>query len=487
MYRIAYISYNHNLRTLKIKGNFGKDFKKEVNTALNKHKRMPRPKILNNTTFEFYIHYLLEMIFLLKAILPKQELNKKNITEVIRYLTNLEKYTISLIRKKMIGSNGINFHVVPRQKIKQKVIKPNKYKAHVTSRNIVCENGHDLHVDTLIKIPNGWAHIEDIRIGDTVIGKNGNTTIVTGINPVAARQLYTVHFVDGRAIVAGGLHLWEVYLSINGSMYSNNAKMMTLSTLEIIDFISIYENKCYIDLILPEQSTEKYVPIPPYLLGSMVSGCMLNSKYIWYNANETEYFKILEKYLISGYGFFPHGDVGYELRPADENSLNYYLLFLDNLGLKAIKNKDKFIPKAYLEASEQQRWELLQGIFDAGLIENDNNTIAFLTLSENLANDVVYLIRSLGGIAKVTIKKIKVSDKDTSSHRVLIWHNKTYNFFKLSSKLKAFSFATENTEHLKLQITEITKAGISNSKCIAVDSPDKLYVVENFIVTKFNS
>lgn len=486
MYRIAYISYNHNLRTLKIKGNFGKDFKTSVSEILKKHKRLPQPKMLNNFTLEFYIPHLLEMIFLLNLALLKKQIHVKNITEVIQYLKNFEKHTINLIRKKMIGVNGLKFHVLPRQKVKQKIIKQNNSKPHVTTRNIVCENGHDLHVGTLIKIPNGWAHIEDIRIGDKVIGKNGESITVIGINPITARQLYEVRFIDGRSIIAGGLHLWEVYLSINGSMYTNNTKMMTMTTLEIIDFISIYENKCYIDLITPEQSSEKYLPIPPYLLGTMVSGCMLNSKYIWYNANEKEYFEILKKYLMSGYGFFSHGDVGYELRNNDENSLNYYLLFLDNLGLKAIKNKDKFIPKAYLEASEQQRWELLQGIFDSGLIENENNTIAFITLSENLANDVVYLVRSLGGIAKINIKKIQSQDKDTSSHRVIIWHHKAYDFFKLDSKLKLFSFACDLAEHLKLQIVDIVKSSVANSKCIAVDSPDKLYVVENFIVTKFN-
>ena len=73
---------------------------------------------------------------------------------------------------------------------------------------------------------------------------------------------------------------------------------------------------------------------------------------------------------------------------------------LRDLMLAGVKSYDKVIPTRYRFATVQQRVELLRGLMDTdgscscGVSE-------FCTTSGQLANDVVTLVRSLGGIATV--------------------------------------------------------------------------------------
>lgn len=483
MYKSAYISYNHTDRTLKIKGMFGLTFKKEMLVILNKSKLTIKPLTLTNTCVMFYISTLLEYYSYLTKVKNKKGVNKKIINDVLIYLKNLENFTVNAVRKQLMRNNVLVFKPLKRQNVKQHVI--NK-KIHITTKNISCTGQHDLHVDTLVKIPNGWAHIVDIRQGDVVIGKNGLPITVTAVHTIEPRQLYTMRFADGRTILAGENHLWEIFLSIGSSLQQNRYESQTLTTLEIKDLISIYDNKCYVELIEPEQSLDKNLPIAPYLLGAMIAGGMLTAKYIWFNSVTYEYIETLHDYILQGYDFYAHGEIGYELRPNNDNLINYYIMFLDNLGLKAVKNKDKFIPKLYLEASPGQRWDLLQGILDSCLLEKEQDSIIVSTLSENLANDIAYLVRSLGGIAKVVLKDSTSVNPVNSMHRILIWHSRAYKFFKVPHRINMFSFSEVYNKRLKLQITNITKSIVSNSRCISVDSEDKSYVIENFIVTKYS-
>jgi hypothetical protein len=61
-------------------------------------------------------------------------------------------------------------------------------------------------------------------------------------------------------------------------------------------------------------------------------------------------------------------------------------------------DQDKFIPEEYLNGSAEQRYELLKGLIDTNGYISKTGTIYYYAISELLANNVVELIRSLGGI-----------------------------------------------------------------------------------------
>jgi intein/homing endonuclease len=83
---------------------------------------------------------------------------------------------------------------------------------------------------------------------------------------------------------------------------------------------------------------------------------------------------------------------------------NEYISALRSLDLMGKTALNKFIPKRYLNGSTEQRLELLRGLMDTDGCVGKDGTLAYSTSSLQLAEDIQYLIRSLGGLAKIRSK-----------------------------------------------------------------------------------
>ena len=70
--------------------------------------------------------------------------------------------------------------------------------------------GKGLPVTT--KVPNlfGYIKIQDIKIGDKVLGSNGIPTTVTGVYDQGVKDVYKIFFEDGRYALCDLAHLWNV-------------------------------------------------------------------------------------------------------------------------------------------------------------------------------------------------------------------------------------------------------------------------------------
>lgn len=121
---------------------------------------------------------------------------------------------------------------------------------------------------------------------------------------------------------------------------------------------------------------------------------------------------------------------------------------LDPYTLGAVlRSEGSIVPEVYLHGSRQQRLALLNGLLDNDI------TIPFNTPSYDLANNVQYLFRSLGGIATLT------TDDGT------------------------FRVGGQFGETLKNRVVAVRPVGMEETQCISVDHPDRLYVTNDFIVT----
>lgn len=126
------------------------------------------------------------------------------------------------------------------------------------------------------------------------------------------------------------------------------------------------------------------------------------------------------------------------------------------LGVEiALKKKTGSIHPDYLNASTRQRYELLLGLLYRSSTEIKPDEV-FSTSSEELAKDVQYLVRSLGGISHLV--------KEVFQYKVTVRLNRPM-------------------EDLKLQVLLITPTRITETQCISIDHPDKLYITDDFIVT----
>jgi replicative DNA helicase len=69
--------------------------------------------------------------------------------------------------------------------------------------------GKALALDTPIATPDGWSTMDEIRVGDRVLGSDGRpTTVVAATEVMSDRPCYEVHFSDGSVIVADAQHQW---------------------------------------------------------------------------------------------------------------------------------------------------------------------------------------------------------------------------------------------------------------------------------------
>lgn len=71
-------------------------------------------------------------------------------------------------------------------------------------------NGKAMPLTTMVKVPGGWKRLGDLKIGDSVIGPNGNTANVIGYTPQGITEVYRFHFEDDRIADSHPLHLWQV-------------------------------------------------------------------------------------------------------------------------------------------------------------------------------------------------------------------------------------------------------------------------------------
>lgn len=77
--------------------------------------------------------------------------------------------------------------------------------------------GKALSIHELVLTPNGFVENGSLKLGDYVIGKNGNPTKIIGVFDQGVRPLYRVKFSDGASCLCDAEHLWSV--SENGSPF----------------------------------------------------------------------------------------------------------------------------------------------------------------------------------------------------------------------------------------------------------------------------
>ena len=68
--------------------------------------------------------------------------------------------------------------------------------------------GKTLPYPTLIPTPSGWTTMGDVKVGDYVLGADGNPTLVVAKSPEQHEDCYELEFSDGEKIVAGARHQW---------------------------------------------------------------------------------------------------------------------------------------------------------------------------------------------------------------------------------------------------------------------------------------
>ncbi|MBI3320316.1 MAG: PhoH family protein [Candidatus Omnitrophica bacterium] len=170
-------------------------------------------------------------------------------------------------------------------------------------------------------------------------------------------------------------------------------------------------------------------------------------------------------------------------------------MMLRDLDLCGTRSSTKFVPEVYLYNSADVRLAVLQGLLDTdgGPVKQAGRTcrIEYSTTSVRLRDDVIFLVRSLGGIvysrsrAAVGRAPGRARGRDirhvSDSYVLDIRLPTSLQPFRLSRKLKRYQ--QSGGGHPARYIESIERVGEHEAVCIRVSAPDSLYLTDGFIVT----
>lgn len=320
--------------------------------------------------------------------------------------------------------------------------------------------------DQLVYTPKGLQKWEEIKVGDHLFDTQGGTTKVLEIPFDNETEIYKITLQDGRTIEASSNHLWKV---IN---YNGLEKIKTTSELKskyLRQKGKYQESLYYIPSNKGIEYKEREVKIDPYFLGLLLGDGTLGSA----TRNKVSFTSaiqdIKEYSSILNFKYKTFDDRHHSIEC--DNIKGY----LQELDLYDKRSHTKFIPDLYKYNSKKVRSELLKGLMDTDGTCEDNGNSSYTTVSERLAQDVLFLVRSLGINCNLSIN---------SNSYGLVYNIRIYTdtpIFKLPRKYNKQKI-TKNRA-FKTGIRKIEYIGKKKAKCVTVDSKDHCYLIGDFVVT----
>jgi phosphate starvation-inducible PhoH-like protein len=347
----------------------------------------------------------------------------------------------------------------------------------------------------------GWREMGSLKVGDLVIGSDGKPTEVTGVFPQGKKLVYRVTMTDGASALACAEHLWAVRTA---SDKRRNKPLRVLQTQEMMSNLRCFHQYRYELPLLsaPVEWEFQETPLDPYSLGLLLGdGCITGKTSPSFSTSDSELVSSLEFALADmNVTFRRKSSVDYVItNPAAGHGgtiiRNPLTQALRGLELDGTRSATKFIPDIYLYNSPEVRHAVLQGLLDTdgGPVTQLGRTcrIQYTTTSERLKDDVLFLVRSLGGVAYWRRRKSEGRKPGFANGREVPYRNDAYIMdirlpeclepFRL--KRKAAVYHDHGGGRPMRFIKRIEPVGMQETQCISVAAHDALYVTDDFILT----
>lgn len=345
--------------------------------------------------------------------------------------------------------------------------------------------GKALENGTLIPTPDkGFVEIQDIKPGDMVFGSDGKPCKVLAVPFKGQDICYEITFDDGSKVIASENHLWKCKTPTQRfkKKHPTYNHWVVRSTKDIFSFGGEEPKpgqRCSIPYT-EEVITEDVGLFDPYLVGLLLGdGCFSGS--VTLSNSEPE---------IISYVTGKHGAVPLSAKNNEKCSWRFNGMqgFIKELGLWHKKSAQKFIPKQYLSAGINERWQLFHGLMDTDGTAADRGVIQYSTVSKQLCEDFCELVASLGGVTEVK-KKPSFYKKDGKRIKCQDHYQVTVKItkcpFLLPRKAKRYYHVRYRYERLVYKIKKIGKRACT---CLTVDSPDSTFLcTKDYIVTHNSS
>jgi len=378
----------------------------------------------------------------------------------------------------------------------------NTYLAHAVG------SGKAQPLDAKVLTPNGWKHMGDIIPGDMVVAADGSPTMVEAVFPQGGKEIFRVEFSDGSATECCDEHLWltQTYKERTASQRATRlgrnwphgaAKVRSLSEIrKTLVSPHLGAKNHSIPVVGAVQFSARPLPLDAYVLGVLLGDGGLSGNSAVLSSADQEIIDMVAAKLPDYCELVHRGQYDYTIayrgavRYASGGGMipsNPVINALRDLGVFGLRSHEKHVPDLYLFNSTETRVALLQGLLDTdGWVEGGGRSLRFTTASTKLADGVVSVVQSLGGVAtrrsrlpSYTYNGVLKIGRE--AHELTIALPPTIKPFRLKRKAEKF---IPRTKYAPVRyITNVVPVGTKPAQCILVAHKDHLYVTDDFIVT----
>lgn len=342
--------------------------------------------------------------------------------------------------------------------------------------------------DAQVLTPDGWRRIDSLAIGDRVIDPDGGHGTVTGVFPQGERDVFRLTTADGASTECCEEHLWAVYSA------NDRARGAGPRVLPLRDFMGDMKrahskpswsiSKWFLPVMQPATlAPTGSLPLDAYLLGALIGDGNVCGLTVRFSSQDDEILDHVRAALPPDTVLRFAGGVDWRIsRVSLKTPTNPVLSALRALGLHGKTATAKSIPAQYLTASVDDRIALLQGLMDTDGDCSKEGTSIFSTSSPALRDDVVQLVRSLGGIASVSTAAAPtythLGEKRTGAPAYRVNLRVSFCPFRLARKASRW-----RAPIMARAVDSVVFSRRVSTRCIAVSTVRHLYVTDGHIVT----
>lgn len=388
-------------------------------------------------------------------------------------------------------------------------------KADVLGYGGAAGGGKQLALTETVPTAEGRKAVGDVRVGDRLLDEQGQVCRVTALSPIdPAPRSYRLTFDDGSTVDACADHRWLTFDAsemaaltrrdpewrarrrakrpsrIGGKKSATFTAMMVArnrsaaapckpppsgtvrSTQQIADTIALPNGRANhaIPLAAALELPEADLPVDPYVLGAWLGDGSSRGQGI--TIADPAMVVVLQA-------------AGARLdRWSAPNAWGIYGIVARLRALHLLRNKH--IPDVYLRASKAQRLALLQGLMDTdGTVARGSGAAEFTTTRPELRDGMTELIASLGWKVRAREGRAKLDGKDCGPRWTLKWAASEH-VFRLPSKRALQRLATRRTTRFRY-VKACEPIDPVPMRCLAVDSPSRLYLVGRSMIPTHNS
>lgn len=348
----------------------------------------------------------------------------------------------------------------------------NNYHTARRSINMVSRQmGKALSNDTPILTPNGFVKMGELKVGDSIYGKDGKPTTITYITETMDnRPCYEIEFMHGEKIVADAEHLWTINDPHRGKT--------TLTTTDLLKRFDKFKNSSQ-SLHIEHNETIDFasqgLPVHPYIFGVWLGDGGTSDGRITCTYDDYKVYK--EKFENLGYKV---SDFRLDKRSERTGNFTTYGLVTDLKKSGAWGNKH--IPERYIFNSIDNRVELLRGLMDTDGTCEKTGVSRFYQSNRKLADEVRLLLSTLG--IKSTIKGRKTKFKENFS---VVFATTKFDIFLLPRKLQRQKILLNHKKNSRIYIRDIKETSSVPVRCLQVDNKDHLFLCGKTLIPTHNT